>query len=160
MNHQVKSKITHLLFRLYYPFCYHIEKFRAVRMYRSGVKQCIKMYKEIGSPRVYLFYDTKHSVWAPMTYEDNKKYKPSLKRMRTMGKVHGAGVLNSVERMKERSFYYTPSKWGALGSDEDKALQTQKMQTWVDYYLLKLSEPMQKCRGYLQGYHSTRRQPE
>lgn len=160
MDNKLKSKITHTLFRLYYPFCYHIEKFCAVRMYRSGVKQCVKMYKEIGSPRVYLFYDTKHSVWAPMTYEDNKKYKPSLKRMRAMGKVHGAGALNSVERMKERSFYYTPSKWGALGSDEDKALQKQKMQTWVDYYLLKLSEPMQKCRSYLQGYHSTRRQPE
>lgn len=160
MDNQVKTKITHILFRLYYPLCYRIEKFRAVRMYRDGVRQCIKMYKEIGSPRVYLFYDTKHSVWAPMTYEDNKKFKPSLKRMRTMGKVSGAGTLNSVQRMKERSFYYTPSKWGALGSDEDKALQAEKMKTWVAYYLLKLSEPMQKCRDYLQEYRSNPHQLE
>lgn len=65
-----------------------------------------------------------------------------------MGKIRGAGALNSVEQMKERSFYYTPSKWGATASDEDKDLQKQKMKTWVAYYLLKLSEPMRKCRQY------------
>ena len=54
---------------------------KAATWWRDGVKQCEKMYKELGSPRVYLFFDTQHMVFAPMTYEPNKQLRPALKQL-------------------------------------------------------------------------------
>lgn len=150
MKKSLKSKITYTLFRVYYPLCLRIEKAKAVHEWHNGVKQCEKMYKEIGSPRVYLFYDSKHHVWSPMTYTDNKKMKPSMLAMRRMGKVSGHNLPYTVDEMKEKAFYYTGSKWGAKSVNENPQLKAEKLKLWVDYYLLKLSEPMQKCRQYLQ----------
>lgn len=152
MKKQVKTKILDRLFRLYYPLCLRIEKARAVHEWRDGVRQCIKMYKEIGSPRVYLFFDTKHMVWSPMTYEDNKKLKPAMRRLRMMGKVRGKNLPKNVDDMKEKSYYYTASKWGAKSVEDIPHLKAEKLKMWIDYYLCNLSTPMKKCRSYLQGY--------
>lgn len=148
MAKKIKTFFTDSLYRLYYPFIIRKEKFAATKMWREGVKQCEKMYKEIGSPRVYLFFDRKHMVWAPMTYEPNKKYQPSFKVFRRLGKMHGTHNIRNVEDMKNASYYYTPSKWGALGCEEDNQVRTQKLKQWVFYYLTRLSEPLRKMNEY------------
>ena len=148
MKKSIKHSILNILFAIYEPVITRIEKFRATMMWRDGVKQCIKMYKELASPRVYLFYDQKHMVWAPMTYEPNKGLKPSLRILRRMGKARGVAKIQGVEGMKEYSFYYTPSKWGALGCDEDNRVRTEKLAKWIAYYMTHLSEPMRKCQAF------------
>lgn len=147
---RIKDKLTAVMFRIYEPLILRIEKMRATRMWRDGVRQTLEMYRQIGSPRVYLFFDTKHMVWSPMTYEPNKAYKISLRMLRRMGKVKGMQRIENVEDMKEASFYYTPSKWGALGCDEDNRVRTKKLKMWIAYYMANLSEPMRKCREYRQ----------
>lgn len=148
MKKSIEKRVTGLLFRMYYPVMVRMEKYRAVRMWRDGVRQCEKMYKELGSPRVYLFYDAKHMVWAPMTYEPNKKMQPSLRQLRIMGKMRGSQHVKNVNDAKRYSFYYTPSKWGALGCEEDNRVRTEKLKQWTTYYLYSLSEPMRKCLEY------------
>lgn len=152
MKQNVKTTILDAIFRLYFPICLRIEKLRALHEWRDGVRQCKEMYKEINSPRVYLFFDAKHMVWAPMTYEDNKKLKPAMRRLRIMGKVHGKNLPYDVDGMKEKSYYYTASKWGAKAVDDIPHLKAEKLKMWMDYYLCNLSVPMRKCRSYLQGY--------
>lgn len=150
MKKSVRHFITDTAFRIYYPFILRIEKLRAARMWREGVRQCEKMYKDLGSPRVYLFFDAKHMVWAPMTYEPNKKMQPSLRQLRIMGKMHGSERVKDVGDMKKFSYYYTPSKWGALGCKEDNRVREEKLKKWITYYMASLSEPMRKCREYRQ----------
>ena len=145
-----KEKIKAVLFRIYYPYIVRKEKYAAVKMWREGVRECEKMYSEIGSPRVYLLFDAKHMVWSPMTYEPNRLFKPSFKLMRRMGKIHGMQSIKNVTDMKRVSYYYTPSKWGALGCDEDNQVRTEKLAQWLTYYLNRVSEPMRKCHLYLQ----------
>lgn len=150
MKQSIKQKLTEMGFRMYYPVMLRMEKYRAAKMWREGVRQCEKMYKELGSPRVYLFFDAKHMVWAPMTYEPNKKMQPSLRQLRIMGKMHGSERVKDVGDMKKFSYYYTPSKWGALGCKEDNRVRAEKLGKWITYYLNSLSEPMRKCREYRQ----------
>ena len=154
MKQQIKTKILDALFRLYYPICMRIEKAKAVRKWQKGVKCAKDMYHEIGAPRVYLFYDAKHNLWVPMTYEDNRKFKPALRRLRIMGKLRGSNLPASVEDMKYKCFYFTASKWGAKAVENVPGLKEQKLRMWIDYYLCQLSEPVMKCRSYLQGYRS------
>lgn len=157
MKKSIKYSVLNVLFAVYEPVITRIEKFRATMMWRDGVKQCVKMYKEIGSPRVYLFYDTKHMVWAPMTYEPNKAMKPSLRIFRRMGKARGVSKIQNVDDMKRYSFYYTPSKWGALGCDEDNRLKAEKLTKWIAYYTTHLSVPMRKCQEYRREASGSRR---
>lgn len=151
MKKSIRRFCLHALFKVYYPYAVRKEKAKAVRMWHNGVRQCEKMYREIGSPRVYLFFDANHMVWAPMTYEKNKAYKPSLRMLRIMGKMHGSERIKNVEDMKHYCFYFTPSKWGAIGCDEDNKVRKEKLEQWVTYYMTRLSEPMRKCREYLRG---------
>lgn len=145
-----KTTILDTMFRVYYPLCLRMERAKAVRLWHQGVKGAKQMYQEIGAPRVYLFFDAQHQVWAPMTYEDNKKMKPAMRRLRIMGKVKGTNLPASVDDMKEKSFYYTASKWGAKAVEDTPGLKEQKLKLWMDYYLQKLSVPMAKCREYRQ----------
>ncbi len=149
---KVKEIATKCLFKIYYSYIVRKEKYVAALMWKKGVREAVKMYKEIGAPRVYLLYDRKHGVWAPMTYEPNKKYMPALRTFRRMGKIGGVSSIRSPKDMKEACFYYTPSKWGALGCDEDNRVRTEKLAKWMDYYLTRLSEPMRKVRDYQQRH--------
>lgn len=150
MKKEIKYYFKDLLFKVYEPYVIRKEKMKATRMWHDGVKQCVKMYKEIGSPRVYLFFDRKHMVWAPMTFEPNKKFRPSLRQLRWMGKMKGFEKIKNVDDMKRFSYYYTPSKWGALGCEEDNKVREEKLKLWMTYYMFHLSVPMQKCRQYRQ----------
>ena len=157
MKKSIKHSILAGLFAVYEPVITRIERLRAARLWRDGVRQCVTMYKDIGAPRVYLFYDANHMVWSPMTYEPNKAMKLSLRILRRMGKARGITRISSVEDMKEFSYYYTPSKWGALGCDEDNRVRTEKLAKWIAYYMLNLSEPMRKCREFRQSASGCRR---
>ncbi len=160
MKTEIKNAILDTLFRMYYPLCLRVERIKAVRLWRDGVRQCNRMYHDIGAPRVYLFFDAKHFVWAPMTFDDNKKMKPSLRRLRIMGKLRGENLPVSIEDMKEKSYYFTASKWGAKSVEDFPHLKERKLRLWVDYYTMRLSEPLMKCRSYLQGYRSRHPQRE
>ena len=150
---KIKQFITDTLFRVYYPVIVRVEKYRATRLWQEGVRLCEKMYRDIGSPRVYLLFDSKHMVWAPMTYEPNKKLQPSFRLLRRMGKLRGMSSVRNVEDMKRVSYYYTPSKWGALGCAEDNQVRKEKLKMWLNYYMLRLSVPMKKVRDYQQSRH-------
>lgn len=147
-----KQFIKDSIFRVYYHFIVRYEKYRAARMWGEGVQLAEKMYREIGSPRVYLLFDAKHMVWAPMTYEQNKLFKPSFRLLRRMGKIKGMQSIRNVEDLKRASYYYTPSKWGALGCKEDNQVRAEKLKQWMDYYMLRLSKPMRKVRDYQQSH--------
>lgn len=146
---KLKDLITDCLFKVYYPYIIRKEKFVATRMWRNGVKQAENMSRDV-TARVYLFYDAKHMVWSPMTYEPNRQLKPSFKVLRRMGKMHGMQKIKGVADMKRCSYYYTPSKWGAIGCDEDNRIRQEKLAQWINYYMARLSEPMRKCRQYRQ----------
>lgn len=148
MKQSVKYALLDAMFAMYEPVILRIEKMRAAAMWRRGVKECYKMKKEVGTPRVYLFFDAKHMVWAPMTYEKNKFFKPSIRQLRVMGKMHGSEKVKNVEDAMLYSYYYTGSKWGARSCAEENCLRTGKLAKWTTYYINKLSEPMKKCRDY------------
>ena len=148
MKQSVKYSVLDVLFAIYEPVILRIEKMKAAAMWREGVKECEKMKKEVGTPRVYLYFDAKHMVWAPMTYERNKVYAPSLRQMRVMGKMHGSEKAKNVEDAMRYSYYYTGSKWGARSCDAENRLRTDKLAKWTAYYINSLSEPMKKCRDY------------
>ena len=145
---KIKNAVSDCLYRVYLPFIIRKEKMKAATWWRDGVKQCEKMYKELGAPRVYLFFDTQHMVFAPMTYEPNKQLRPALKQLRTMGKLRGAAKVKNVEDAKEMSFYYTPSKWGAKGCREHNAIREEKLRKWMFFYLTRLSKPVMKMIAY------------
>lgn len=150
MKNSIKYAVLDVLFKMYEPFIIRKEKMKAARMWRDGVKQCKKMKKEVGSPRVYLYFDANHMIWAPATYEKNKACKPSIRLLRVMGKWHGSEKIRNVEDAKMYSYYYTESTWGARGCDEENRLRTEKLAKWISYYLNRLSVPMKKCRDYRQ----------
>lgn len=147
----IKQKITDTLFGVYYPYIVRKEKLKATRLWSEGVKMAEKMYREIGAPRVYLMFDAKHMVWSPMTYEPNKRLQPSFRVLRRMGKLKGLSSVRNVEDMKRVCYYYTPSKWGALGCAEDNRVREEKLKKWLNYYMLRLSVPMRKVRDYQQS---------
>lgn len=150
MKKGIKRFFKDMLFSVYEPYVIRKEKLKATRMWHEGVRMCEKMCKDLDGPRVYLFFDAKHMVWAPMTYEPNKKLRPSLRQLRWMGKMRGSEKISGVEDMKRYSYYYTPSRWGALGCREDNAVRQHKLELWLTYYMQSLSEPMRKCRDYRQ----------
>lgn len=156
MKQKIKYFVQDALFRVYYPLMLRREKMKAASMWREGVSLAKKMYKELGSPRVYLFFDANHMVWSPMTYEPNKKYKPSVRMLRIMGKMHGSEKIKNVEDMKRHCFYYTESKWGARSCSDENSLRTEKLGLWVTYYLTNLSDTMRKLREYRQGLEKRR----
>ena len=144
---KLKDLITDCLFKVYYPYIVRKEKFVATRMWQNGVKQAEEMSRET-TARVYLFYDAKHRCWSPMTYLPNKQLKPSFIVLRRMGKMHGMQSIKGVDDMKRAAYYYTPSSWGAIGCESDNRLRQEKLAQWINYYMLRLSEPMRKCRQY------------
>lgn len=148
MKKSIKKTVLRMLFAMYEPVITRVEKFKAAYMWRRGIRLCVAMYKEIGAPRVYLFYDTKHMVWAPMTYKANKKHKPSLQMFRRMGKARGVEKIRNEFDMMDYAFYYTSSKWGAKGCEDNQVLKSQKLALWIAYYMTHLSEPMRKCQEY------------
>lgn len=83
-----------------------------------------------------------------MTYDPNRKCMLAYRRLVQMGKWKATRYFKNVEDIKAASYYYTPSKWGAIGCDADNKVRTTKLKNWQEYYMYRVSTLMLKLRIY------------
>ena len=83
-----------------------------------------------------------------MTYDPNRKCMLAYRKLVQMGKWKATRYFKNVEDIKAASYYYTPSKWGAIGCDADNKVRTTKLKNWQEYYMYRVSTPMFKLRLY------------
>lgn len=144
----IKKKLRAALLAVYKPYIVRKEKFIATRMWKQGVKECIEAYKETKGPRFYLWFDRNSFQFIPIVYECRRKGDAiAMKYLIRSRKVKVRKEM-TVEDMKRECFYYTPSKWGAIGCDSDNKLRLRKYAEWINYYMTELSEPMKKVRAF------------
>lgn len=148
MKQSYSNLLRKMLIAIYQPIVTRIELFRATRMWQKGVKATIDKYKECGAPRFYMLYDQSHKDWAIMTYDPNRKCMLAYRRLVQMGKWKATRYFKNVEDIKAASYYYTPSKWGAIGCDADNKVRTTKLKNWQEYYMYRVSTLMFKLRIY------------
>ena len=148
MKQSYSNLLRKMLIAIYQPIVTRIELFRATRMWQKGVKATIAKYKECGAPRFYMLYDQSHKVFAIMTYDPNRKYMLAYRRLVQMGKWKATRYFKNVEDIKAASYYYTPSKWGAIGCDADNKVRAKKLKQWQEYYMYRVSTLMFKLRIY------------
>lgn len=148
MKQSYSNLLRKMLIVVYQPIVTRIELFRATRMWQKGVKATIAKYKECGAPRFYMLYDQSHKDFAIMTYDPNRKDMLAYRRLVQMGKWKATRYFKNVEDIKAASYYYTPSKWGAIGCDADNKVRTTKLKNWQEYYMYRVSTLMFKLRIY------------
>jgi hypothetical protein len=148
MKQIYSNLLRKMLIAIYQPIVTRIELFRATRMWQKGVKATIDKYKECGAPRFYMLYDQSHKDWAIMTYDPNRKCMLAYRKLVQMGKWKATRYFKNVEDIKAASYYYTPSKWGAIGCDADNKVRTTKLKNWQEYYMYRVSTLMFKLRIY------------
>lgn len=148
MKQSYSNLLRKMLIAIYQPIVTRIELFRATRMWQKGVKATIAKYKECGAPRFYMLYDQSHKDMAIMTYDPNRKCMLAYRKLVQMGKWKATRYFKNVEDIKAASYYYTPSKWGAIGCDADNKVRTTKLKNWQEYYMYRVSTLMFKLRIY------------
>ena len=148
MKKVYQNHLRKMLIAIYQPVITRIELFRSTRMWQKGVKATLAKYQEGGAPRFYMLYDQSHKDWAIMTYDPNRKQLLAYRRLVQLGKWKATRYFHNVEDIKAASYYYTPSKWGAIGCDADNKVRAKKLKQWQDYYMYRVSVPMEKIRSY------------
>ena len=148
MKKVYQNYLRKMLIAIYQPVITRIELFRSTRMWQKGVKATLAKYQEGGAPRFYMLYDQSHKDWAIMTYDPNRKDMLAYRRLVQLGKWKATRYFHNVEDIKAASYYYTPSKWGAIGCDADNKVRAKKLKQWQDYYMYRVSIPMEKLRSY------------
>ena len=148
MKKVYQNHLRKMLIAIYQPVITRIELLRSTRMWQKGVKATLAKYQEGGAPRFYMLYDQSHKDWAIMTYDPNRKDMLAYRRLVQLGKWKATRYFHNVEDIKAASYYYTPSKWGAIGCDADNKVRTKKLKQWQDYYMYRVSIPMKKLRSY------------
>lgn len=148
MKKVYQNHLRKMLIAIYQPVITRIELFRSTRMWQKGVKATLAKYQEGGAPRFYMLYDQSHKDWAIMTYDPNRKDMLAYRRLVQLGKWKATRYFHNVEDIKAASYYYTPSKWGAIGCDADNKVRTKKLKQWQEYYMYRVSVPMEKLRSY------------
>lgn len=148
MKKVYQNHLRKMLIAIYQPVITRIELFRSTRMWQKGVKATLDKYQEGGAPRFYMLYDQSHKDWAIMTYDPNRKDMLAYRRLVQLGKWKATRYFHNVEDIKAASYYYTPSKWGAIGCDADNKVRTKKLKQWQDYYMYRVSVQMEKLRSY------------
>lgn len=148
MKKVYQNHLRKMLIAIYQPVITRIELFRSTRMWQKGVKATLAKYQEGGAPRFYMLYDQSHKDWAIMTYDPNRKDMLAYRRLVQLGKWKATRYFHNVEDIKAASYYYTPSKWGAIGCDADNKVRAKKLKQWQDYYMYRVSVPMEKLRSY------------
>ena len=148
MKKVYQNHLRKMLIAIYQPVITRIELFRSTRMWQKGVKATLSKYQEGGAPRFYMLYDQSHKDWAIMTYDPNRKDMLAYRRLVQLGKWKATRYFHNVEDIKAASYYYTPSKWGAIGCDADNKVRAKKLKQWQDYYMYRVSVPMEKLRSY------------
>ena len=152
MKKVYQNHLRKMLIAIYQPVITRIELFRSTRMWQKGVKATLAKYKEGGAPRFYMLYDQSHKDCAIMTYDPNRKGMLAYRRLVQLGKWKATRYFKNVKDIKAASFYYTPSKWGAIGCDADNKVRAKKLKQWQDYYMYRVSVPMEKLRSYKKKY--------
>lgn len=148
MKQSYSNLLRKMLIAIYQPVITRIELFRSTRMWQKGVKATLAKYQEGGAPRFYMLYDQSHKDWAIMTYDPNRKQLLAYRRLVQLGKWKATRYFHNVEDIKDASYYYTPSKWGAIGCDADNKVRAKKLKQWQEYYMYRVSVPMEKLRSY------------
>ena len=148
MKKVYQNHLRKMLIAIYQPVITRIELFRSTRMWQKGVKATLAKYQEGGAPRFYMLYDQSHKDWAIMTYDPNRKDMLAYRRLVQLGKWKATRYFHNVEDIKAASYYYTPSKWGAIGCDADNKVRAKKLKQWQDYYMYRVSVQMEKLRSY------------
>ena len=148
MKKVYQNHLRKMLIAIYQPVITRIELFRSTRMWQKGVKATLAKYQEGGAPRFYMLYDQSHKDWAIMTYDPNRKQFLAYRRLVQLGKWKATRYFHNVEDIKAASYYYTPSKWGAIGCDADNKVRAKKLKQWQEYYMYRVSVPMEKLRSY------------
>lgn len=148
MKKVYQNHLRKMLIAIYQPVITRFELFRSTRMWQKGVKATLAKYQEGGAPRFYMLYDQSHKDWAIMTYDPNRKQLLAYRRLVQLGKWKATRYFHNVEDIKAASYYYTPSKWGAIGCDADNKVRGKKLKQWQDYYMYRVSVPMEKLRSY------------
>lgn len=152
MKQTYSNALRGLVITFYQPIITRVELFRATKMWQKGVKATLLKYKEGGAPRFYMLYDKAHSDWAIMTYDPNRKNMLAYRRLVQLGKWHASKYFKNVKDIKDASFYYTPSKWGAIGCDADNKVRAKKLKQWQEYYMYNVSSHMDKLRKFKKKY--------
>lgn len=148
MKKVYQNHLRKMLIAIYQPVITRIELFRSTRMWQKGVKATLAKYQEGGAPRFYMLYDQSHKDWAIMTYDPNRKQLLAYRRLVQLGKWKATRYFHNVEDIKAASYYYTPSKWGAIGCDADNKVRARKLKQWQEYYMYRVSVQMEKLRSY------------
>lgn len=148
MKKVYQNHLRKMLIAIYQPVITRIELLRSTRMWQKGVKATLAKYQEGGAPRFYMLYDQSHKDWAIMTYDPNRKDMLAYRRLVQLGKWKATRYFHNVEDIKAASYYYTPSKWGAIGCDADNKVRAKKLKQWQDYYMYRVSVQMEKLRSY------------
>lgn len=148
MKKVYQNHLRKMLIAIYQPVITRIELFRSTRMWQKGVKATLAKYKKGGAPRFYMLYDQSHKDWAIMTYDPNRKGMLAYRRLVQLGKWKATRYFKNVKDIKAASYYYTPSKWGAIGCDADNKVRAKKLKQWQEYYMYRVSVPMEKLRSY------------
>lgn len=148
MKKVYQNHLRKMLIAIYQPVITRIELFRSTRMWQKGVKATLAKYQEGGAPRFYMLYDQSHKDWAIMTYDPNRKDMLAYRKLVQLGKWKATRYFHNVEDIKAASYYYTTSKWGAIGCDADNKVRAKKLKQWQDYYMYRVSVQMEKLRSY------------
>lgn len=148
MKKVYQNHLRKMLIAIYQPVITRIELIRSTRMWQKGVKATLAKYQEGGAPRFYMLYDQSHKDFAIMTYDPNRKDMLAYRRLVQLGKWKATRYFHNVEDIKAASYYYTPSKWGAIGCDADNKVRAKKLKQWQEYYMYRVSVPMEKLRSY------------
>lgn len=148
MKKVYQNHLRKMLIAIYQPVITRFELLRSTRMWQKGVKATLAKYQEGGAPRFYMLYDQSHKDWAIMTYDPNRKQFLAYRRLVQLGKWKATRYFHNVEDIKAASYYYTPSKWGAIGCDADNKVRAKKLKQWQEYYMYRVSVPMEKLRSY------------
>lgn len=148
MKKVYQNHLRKMLIAIYQPVITRIELFRSTRMWQKGVKATLAKYQEGGAPRFYMLYDQSHKDFAIMTYDPNRKDMLAYRRLVQLGKWKATRYFHNVEDIKAASYYYTPSKWGAIGCDADNKVRAKKLKQWQEYYMYRVSVQMEKLRSY------------
>ena len=145
MNPKYKKSFRSLIYHAWAPVITRIEKYRAVRLWRAGVKECQHQAKKQGNhpPRFYLIYAPRIHRFVPMVYEPRQNC-IAMRRLLQMGKI---ARHISVADMKRMCYYYTPSHH-TEGCEADNSVKAEKLKLWLVYYLRHVSTPMQKLRAF------------
>lgn len=148
MNKTAKKKIRTAVFKIWRFYITRKETYRATRMWRKGVKQCLKSFKEIHGARFYLWFDENTMSFIPITHMEGTKGNPlSMQYLQRTHQIKAKRTMK-VEDMKRESFYYTPSQSNAIGCSEDNRLRKEKYNLWLTFYMTRLSEPIRKLNAF------------